>query len=65
MVEGPKPLTISNDIIEYSIITKVLGNKLTMTRTFKLKKDFVPVEKAAEFDALFKKWLMLTIRNLR
>ncbi len=55
MVEGPKPITISSDIIDYSMIPKVSGNKLIMTRTFKLKKDFVPVEKAAEFDALFKK----------
>jgi hypothetical protein len=55
MVEGPKPVTINSDIIDYSMIPRVSGNKLIMTRTFKLKKDFVPVEKAAEFDALFKK----------
>ncbi len=56
MVEGTKHISISDDIIEYSMIPKIAGNKLTaMTRTFKLKKDFVPAEKAAEFDALFKK----------
>ena len=57
MVEGPVPVNISSDIIDYSIVPKTIGNKLILTRTFKLKKDFVPVEKAAEFNTLFKKML--------
>ncbi|WDF55354.1 DUF3857 domain-containing protein [Mucilaginibacter sp. KACC 22063] len=55
MVEAIQPVTLSSDIIEYSLIPKQLGNKLILTRTFKLKKDFVPAEKVNEFNSFFKK----------
>ncbi|MBS1526292.1 MAG: DUF3857 domain-containing protein, partial [Bacteroidetes bacterium] len=55
MIEAPQPVTLSDDILDFSIVPKMMGSKLVLTRTFKLKKDFVPASKAAEFDALFKK----------
>ncbi|OKS89092.1 transglutaminase domain-containing protein [Mucilaginibacter polytrichastri] len=55
MVESITPVILSSDIIEYSIVPKQLGNKLILTRTFKLKKDFVPVDKVAQFNTFFKK----------
>ena len=55
MVESMLPVTLSNDIIEYSIVPKQIGNKLILTRSFKLKKDFVPVDKVPQFNTFFKK----------
>jgi hypothetical protein len=55
MVESMLPVTLSNDIIEYSIVPKQTGNKLILTRSFKLKKDFVPVDKVPQFNTFFKK----------
>lgn len=55
MVEAVVPVILKNDIIEYSIIPKQIGNKLSVTRTFKLKKEVVPASRAAEFNTFFKK----------
>ncbi|MFB9844105.1 DUF3857 domain-containing protein [Mucilaginibacter ginsenosidivorans] len=55
IIEGLIPIKISNDILDYSIVSKMIGNKLILTRTFKLKKDFIPAEKSAEFNNIFKK----------
>lgn len=55
IVEGPVPVNLTNDILDYSIVSKSVGNKLILTRTLKLKKDFIPVDKSAEFNAIFKK----------
>ncbi|PTQ99791.1 transglutaminase superfamily protein [Mucilaginibacter yixingensis] len=55
LVEAVAPVALSNDVIEYSLTPKQVGNKLMLTRTFKLKKDYVPVEKVAEFNTFFKK----------
>jgi hypothetical protein len=55
MIESLEPVTLQNDIIEYTITPKQVGNKLTFTRSFKLKKDFVPADKVPEFNTLFKK----------
>ncbi|RYZ99039.1 MAG: hypothetical protein EOP47_17875, partial [Sphingobacteriaceae bacterium] len=54
IVEAVPPVSISNEFIEYSIIPKQTGNKLVLTRTFKLKKDFVPADKTELFNAAFK-----------
>ena len=55
MVEGPKPVSLSSDVMDYSIVPKIAGNKLVLTRTFKLKKNFVPAERSEEFNTFFKK----------
>jgi tetratricopeptide (TPR) repeat protein len=55
MMEAIEPISLKNDIIEYSIAPKQVGNKLTVTRTFKLKKQVVPAARAAEFNTFFKK----------
>ena len=55
LVEAVAPVVLKNDIIEYSIIPKQVGNKVIITRTFKLKKNFVPVDKIPEFNTFFKK----------
>ncbi|MDB5133624.1 MAG: hypothetical protein JWP37_227 [Mucilaginibacter sp.] len=55
IVEGPVAVNLTSDVMDYSIVPKTVGNKLILTRTFKLKKDFVPVEKSAEFNTFFKK----------
>lgn len=57
LVEAITPVNIKNDIIEYSLTPKQIGSKVVITRTIKLKKDFVPVEKVAEFSTLFKKMI--------
>lgn len=54
LVEPIKPVLLQNDIIEYSITPKTIGNKIEITRTFKLKKNFVPVDKIPEFNTFFK-----------
>jgi transglutaminase-like putative cysteine protease/predicted Zn-dependent protease len=55
MVEAITPVVLKNDIIEYSIIPKQVGNKVLVTRTFKLLKEVVPAARAAEFNIFFKK----------
>jgi transglutaminase-like putative cysteine protease len=55
MIESLAPVTLQSDIIEYTITPKQVGNKLSFTRTFKLKKDFVPADKVGEFNTFFKK----------
>ncbi|MCR8559260.1 DUF3857 domain-containing protein [Mucilaginibacter sp. BJC16-A38] len=55
MVEAITPVVLKNDIIEYSIIPKQIGNKITITRTVKLLKEVVPAARAAEFNTFFKK----------
>jgi len=57
LVDAVKPVILKNDIIEYSLIPKQVGNKVTITRTFKLKKDFVPVDKVPEFHTFFKQMI--------
>ena len=55
MVEAIEPVSLKNDIIEYSIIPKQVGNKVVVTRTFKLKKEVVPASRAEEFNTFYKK----------
>lgn len=55
MVEAIAPVSLKNDIIEYSIIPKQVGNKIVVTRTFKLKKEVVPAARADEFNTFYKK----------
>ncbi|MDB5115598.1 MAG: hypothetical protein JWQ79_1090 [Mucilaginibacter sp.] len=55
LVEEPSPVILKNDFMDYSIIPQNKNGKLIITRTLKLKKDFIPVEKAQEFNAFFKK----------
>ncbi len=55
MVEDIAPVTLKNDIIEYSITPKQVGSKVIVTRSFKLKKEVVPADRAAEFNTFFKK----------
>jgi len=55
MVEDIAPVSLKNDIIEYSITPKQVGNKVIVTRSFKLKKEVVPAARAGEFNAFFKK----------
>jgi len=57
LVEAVTPVSLKNDIIEYSITPKQVGNKVIITRTFKLKKAFVPVDKVPEFTTFFKKMI--------
>ena len=45
MMEAIKPVILKNDIIEYSIIPKQVGNQVVVTRSFKLKKEVVPAER--------------------
>ena len=54
MMETVTPVSLKNDIIEYSITPKQVGNKIIVTRTFKLKKEVVPAARAAEFNTFFK-----------
>jgi len=55
MVEDIAPVSLKNDIIEYSITPKQVGNQVIVTRSFKLKKEVVPAARAGEFNAFFKK----------
>jgi tetratricopeptide (TPR) repeat protein len=55
VVEPFAPLVLNNDVLNYSITSKTEGNKLIITRTFKLKKDFIPSNKVPEFNEFFKK----------
>lgn len=55
LLEAVTPVSLKNDIIEYSITPRQVGNKLIVTRTFKLKKEVVPADRAAEFNTFFKK----------
>jgi len=57
LVEAVTPVSLKNDIIEYSISPKQVGNKVIITRAFKLKKAFVPVDKVPEFTTFFKKMI--------
>jgi tetratricopeptide (TPR) repeat protein len=57
LVDAFTPIILKNDIIEYSITPKHIGNKLVITRTFKLKKDFVPADKVPEFHTFFKQMI--------
>lgn len=55
IVEPFQPVSLSNDVLDYSITSKMAGTKLVLTRTLKLKKDFIPAEKVPEFNDMFKK----------
>ena len=64
LIEAVAPVSLKNDIIEYSIIPRQVGNKLFITRTFKLKKEQVPVGQVAEFNVFFKKMIESDNREL-
>jgi len=64
LVEAVAPVSIKNDIIEYSITPKQIGKKVVITRTIKLKKDFVPAEQVAQFSTLFKKMIESDAKEL-
>ncbi|RZL50353.1 MAG: tetratricopeptide repeat protein [Pedobacter sp.] len=53
IVEVLKPLNISNEFLDFSLSSKLLANKLIVTRKFLLKKDFVPAEKVQAFKDAF------------
>jgi len=55
LVENPSNITLNNEILDYSIVYTLKNNQLFLTRKFKLKQNFIPVEKAPEFNAFFKK----------
>jgi hypothetical protein len=64
LVEAVTPISLKNDILEYSITPKQEGNKVVITRTFKLKKDFVPADKVPEFNTFFKKMVEADAKEL-
>ena len=53
MVEDITPVSLKNDIIEYSITPKQVGNKVIVTRSFKLKKELFPADRVAECNTFF------------
>lgn len=55
MIEDPSPIILTNDFIDYSITSQKKDGKWLLTRTLKVKKSFIPIEKAQEFSAFFKK----------
>jgi len=64
LVEDFAPVILKNDVLDYSIIPKVVGTKLILTRSLKLKKDFVSVEKVPEFNEFFKKMVEADNREI-
>jgi len=64
LVEAVAPISLKNDILEYSITPKQVDNKLIITRTFKLKKDFVPADEVPEFNTFFKKMVESDAKEL-
>lgn len=64
LVEAVTPVSIKNNIIEYSITPKQVGKKVIITRTIKIKKDFVPAEQVPEFSTLFKKMIEADAKEL-
>jgi len=55
LVEALKPINISNDYVDYSLTSKMVGSKIVFTRKMTLKKDYVPADKAQDFkDAYIK-----------
>jgi tetratricopeptide (TPR) repeat protein len=64
MVEAFIPVSLKNDIIEYSITPKQVGNNIVITRTFKLKKEVVPAARVAEFNTFFKQMVEADNREL-
>jgi hypothetical protein len=55
IIEPPLPVNLASDIMDYTITPTVKNNKLTLTRTIRLKKDFIPAEKVPEFNSFLKK----------
>ena len=53
LVEALKPQNISNEFVDFSITSKLLGNKVVFNRKLILKKDYVPAEKAEAFKTAF------------
>ncbi len=64
LVEPFQPVNLSNDVLDYSITPKVVGTKLVLTRTLKIKKDFIPAEKVPEFNEIFKKMVEADNREI-
>jgi len=64
MVEDPKPVVLTNDFIEYSIVPQNKNGKLVITRTIKVKKEYIPADKAQDFGAFFKKVIDADNREL-
>jgi tetratricopeptide (TPR) repeat protein len=64
LVEPVPPVSLKNDIIEYNLTSKQMGNKIVITRIFKLKKNFVPVDKVPEFNIFFKKMVESDAKEL-
>jgi len=55
LIELPMNVTLSNEAMDYSIASVMKNNQLILTRNIKVKKTFIPAEKAAEFNDFFKK----------
>lgn len=55
IVETPLAVNLTCDMMDYSLLPKIQNNKLVITRSFKLKQDYIPSEKVAEFTNFFKK----------
>ncbi|MEO8885600.1 MAG: transglutaminase domain-containing protein [Mucilaginibacter sp.] len=55
IVEMPAPVNLNNDIIDFSIVPKMDHNKIVLTRTVKVKKDYIPADRVPEFSNFFKK----------
>ncbi len=53
LVEALKPLNISNEYVDFSLSSKIVGNKVVFNRKMVLKKDYVPAEKAEAFKTAF------------
>lgn len=55
LIETPAPVSLTSDVIDYSIVPTISANKLTLTRTIKFKKDFIAADKVPEFNSFYKK----------
>ena len=55
ILEIPASVNLTNDMLDFSMIPKLSGNILTLTRSFKIKKSYIPADKVAEFNDMFKK----------
>lgn len=55
LVEPLKILNINNEYLDFSISSKLVGNNLTYTRTFNLKKDYVLADKVEDFKQMYMK----------
>jgi tetratricopeptide (TPR) repeat protein len=55
IVENIAPVKLSNEYIDYSLALKQIGNTITYSRSFKLKKDLIPARDVKAFEEFYKK----------